>query len=327
MSDASTPSEQSAVGGCSTTKQIARYLTLNFGGYFMCRIATDPDPSDDPYGTSGYTMALSHEPVLDQVIRLQYDPVAAPLRSNPLPNLRKQVREGVTVKSVSFDGVADAARTKTLLGARVDLLRNPQFISTNNTVGSDDTMAFVVEPFHLKITHDAPQDGRRVPVLIEAEDNLIPGRPNVTAVEIPNPAVYARRMSTFAPTPSAAANQAIGVFDEYGYFRDRLRWLREQIASDRTSTDEKQACRSRVFQIEAWGDRVINKLGFQALWSHGTNGLQRFDVDPPEIATELLGGRVIIDQPWTVNYWFGGWDGDLLVGYLGGALNIPFVPS
>jgi hypothetical protein len=271
-------------------------------------------------------MALAHEPVLDQVIRLQYDPNAAPLRSNPLPNLRKQVREGVTVKSVSFDGVADPERTKTLLGARVDLLRNPKFISTNNTVGSDDTMAFVVEPFHLKITHDALHDGQRVAVLIEAEDNLIPGNPKVTAVEIPDPAVYASRLSTFGPQPSAAANQAIGVFDEYGYFRDRLRWLREQIASDRTSSDEKQSYRSRVFQIEAWGDRVINKLGFQALWSHGTNGLQRFDVDPPQMSSRLLGGHVIKDQPWTVSYWFGGWDGDLLVGYMAGTLNIPFVP-
>lgn len=307
--------------------QVARYLTINFGGYFMCRIATDPDPSDDPYGTSGYTMALAQEPVLDQVIRLQYDAAAAPLRSNPLPNLRKQVREGVTVRSVNFDGVPDPDRTKALAGGRVDLLGSPRFVSTNNTVGSDDTMAFVVEPFRLSITHDAPLDGRTVRVRVEAEDDLIPGKPGVKAVEITDPAVYAARLSAFAPAPSAAANQAIGVFDEYGYFRDRLRWLREQIASDRTSPAEKEACRSRVYQIEAWGDRVINKLGFQAVWSHGTNGPQRFDVDPPEAAGALLGGRVITDQAWTVNYWFGGWDGDLLVGYMAGALNVPFVPS
>lgn len=321
MSVASTPP------GGATAGQVARYLTLDFGGYFMCRIATDPDPSDDPYGTSGYTMALSHEPVLDQIIRLQYDSAAAPLRSNPLPALRRRVREGVVVRSVSFDGVADAGRTKALLGARVDLLGSPKFVSTNNTVGSDDTMAFLVEPFHLRITHDAPHDGRNVPVRIEAEDYLIPGNPGVTAVEIPNPAVYAPRMSVFAPQPSAAANQAIGVFDEYGYFRDRLRWLRERIASDRTSPDEKQAYRSRVFQIEVWGDRVINKLGFQAIWSHATNGPQRFDVDPPQLAGKLLGGCVLTDQPWAVNYWFGGWDGDLLAGYMAGSLNIPFVPS
>jgi hypothetical protein len=320
-------SEASTLSGEAAIKQVGRYLSLGFGGYFMCRLATDPDPSDDPYGTSGYTMALSHEPVLDRVIRLQYDHRASPLRPNPLPKLCEQVREGVTVKSVRFDGVADPERTKTLLGARVDLLGNPKFNSTNNTVGSDDTLAFVVEPFHLKITHDALHDGQRVALVIEAEDNLIPGNPKVTAVEIPDPALYATRLSTFGPNPSPAVNQAIGVFDEYGYFRDRLRWLKEQISSDRTSSEEKQSYRSRVFQLEAWGDRVINKLGFQAIWSHGTNGLQKFETVPLEMSSKLLDGCVIKDQPWTVNYWFGGWDGDLLVGYMAGALNIPFVPA
>ena len=319
MSDVSP--QPSAAAGTFPVNQTARYLTLNFGGYFMCRLATDPDPSDDPYGTSGYTMALSNEPVLDQVIRLQYDPKAAPLRKNPLPH----IKVGVTVTSVTFDGNFDAERTKALAGARVDLLQNPMFISTNNTVGSDDTMAFVVEPFHLKLTHNAPLHGKSVPVSIEAVDNLIPGHPGVKAVQIPNPAVYARRFSTAAPTPSPVAHQAIGVYDEYGYFRDRRRWLAEQI--QKTSDPvERQGYQSRLYQIDQWGNRVTNKLGFQANWSHGTNGEQRFDV-PPDVATELLGGKVIVDQPWSVNYWFGAWDGDLLVGYMAGGLNIPFAPS
>ncbi|HEY1187874.1 MAG TPA: hypothetical protein VGE74_09465, partial [Gemmata sp.] len=168
MSETSAPPSRAAV------QQVARYLTLNFGGYFMCRLATDPDPSDDPYGTSGYTMALANEPVLDQIIRLQYDPKAAPLRSNPMPNLRRQVEEGVVVRTVSFNGVADPGRTKVLQGARVELLGSPKFISTNNTVGSDDTLAFVVEPFRLQVTNDAPRGGQRVRVAIEAEDHLIP---------------------------------------------------------------------------------------------------------------------------------------------------------
>jgi hypothetical protein len=312
--NSSQPVTQS-VGGAA--KQTARYLTLEFGGYFMCRLATDPDPSDDPYGTSGYTMALSNEPVLDQVIRLQYDPVAAPLRKNPLPH----IQVGVTVQSVSFDGAVDEQRSAALKGARVNLLGNPKFISNNNTVGSDDTMAFVVEPFHLRISHDAPCQGHIVPVTIEATDNLIPGHPEIQAVQIPNPAVYARRFSSFASAPSATANQAIGVYDEYGYFRDRRRWLAEQMEKT-TDPQEKQAFKSRIYQIEEWGDRVINKLGFQANWAHDTNGPQLFTADP-----KLLGGLPVVDQPWTVNYWFGGWDGDLLVGYMGGALNIPFVPN
>ena len=49
----------------------ARLLTIGFEGYFMCRLATDPDPTNETRGMSGYTMALSTEQALDYVIRLQ----------------------------------------------------------------------------------------------------------------------------------------------------------------------------------------------------------------------------------------------------------------
>ena len=52
--------------------RVVKYLT-GFEGYFMCRLATDPDPNNEPRGRSGYTMALTTEDPLDQVIRLQPD--------------------------------------------------------------------------------------------------------------------------------------------------------------------------------------------------------------------------------------------------------------
>ena len=52
-----------------TTK--AQYLYLHFEGYFQCRLATDPDPTREPRGVSGYTYALAGEDDLDQVIYLQ----------------------------------------------------------------------------------------------------------------------------------------------------------------------------------------------------------------------------------------------------------------
>ncbi|HEX6041581.1 hypothetical protein, partial [Longimicrobium sp.] len=59
--------------------RIAQLLELEFGGYFMARLATDPDPTGEERGISGYTMALVSEPPLDQTIRLQLDP-DGPLR-------------------------------------------------------------------------------------------------------------------------------------------------------------------------------------------------------------------------------------------------------
>ncbi len=36
-------------------------LVVNFAGWFQCRLATDPDPTDEPRGVSGFTFALAGE--------------------------------------------------------------------------------------------------------------------------------------------------------------------------------------------------------------------------------------------------------------------------
>jgi hypothetical protein len=42
---------------------------FQFAGIFQLRLATDPDPSDDPRGDSGWTRAYGNEPDFDRVIR------------------------------------------------------------------------------------------------------------------------------------------------------------------------------------------------------------------------------------------------------------------
>ena len=79
--------------------------------------------------------------------------------------------------------------------------------------------------------------------------------------------------------------------------------------------------RSRIYQLEFWGDRVISKLGFQLTYSFNINGPQRI------AGAEHLGGEVDYDHPWPVTFWFGAWDGDLLTGYMQGTLGIPFQPA
>jgi hypothetical protein len=77
-----------------------------------------------------------------------------------------------------------------------------------------------------------------------------------------------------------------------------------------------QQCISRIYQLEFWGDRVISKMGTQVTWKFSTNG--------PRRASGNLGGKADTSQPWPVTFWCGGWDGDLLTGFLRGQLNIPF---
>ena len=46
-------------------------LVLEFEGWCSLRLPTDPDPSDEPRGISGYTFAFAGEPDFDRVLNLQ----------------------------------------------------------------------------------------------------------------------------------------------------------------------------------------------------------------------------------------------------------------
>jgi hypothetical protein len=310
-------------------------LDIGFEGYFMCRIATDPDPTNEERGLSGYTMALAKEAKLDQVIRLQVD--EAFLAKNGRPPLREMgLHIGVTVRSVDSGGVPWAAGAP-LLGARVQLagkddpLDGPVFESRNNTTGSDDNMSFVITPFDLRIEH------RERGIALRALDYVDRAHPKRQLWQIDDPAVYQRRLSQEVTTGDVEAAQAINVFDTYGYFRDRRAYLDElkarkegELAHCTGDTPEQkerraqlryeiQSYESRIYQINYWGDRVSSKLRTKVSWRHSINGPQTFEGS--------IGGVVHTDRPWRTSYWFGGWDGDLLTGYLRGSLSVPFTPA
>jgi hypothetical protein len=306
---------------------IAKYLEAKFEGRFMCRIATDPDPSNERRGVSGYTMALAHEDPLDQVIRLQPDEYVRRNLRRPAQDMGIDV--GVTVRTVLFDGKPWHG-SPNLLGAAVSLLGTDPpspgavFESRNNIVGSDDTLAFAVNPFHLAIENSAPGGGGEPMIRVQAVDRLDPAAPSRPIWRITDPSIYGRRLPTAFAANSFEVQQATGVFDYYAYFRDRRRFLAGEIArlENEGGTDAElaiQETKSRLFQLEFWGERVLNKMGFQVNWEFEVNGPQSVEGD--------IGGQVATDQPWRVGYWFGGWDGDLLIGYFRGRLLMPFAPA
>jgi len=305
-------------------------LDINFEGYFMCRLATDPDPTNEERGMSGYTMALAFEDPLDQVIRLQAD--AEWLRHNaraPLPDMKITV--GVSVRSLQFQGALyDGARS--LLGAKVYLdgrdfpLPGPTFESRNSTVGSDDSFAFVVNPFNLRV--EQAETGAK----LTATDYVDPADPKLPLWRVNDPGIYGRRLPTCASLGDTEVMEAINVFDAFGYFRDRKRYLEKLIRDTTAARDASDApakrsqmeariesYKSRIYQLDYWGDRVINKIQTKVGWEFVINGPQAVEGD--------LGGTIDPTQPWGVNFWFGGWDGDLLLGYMRGTLSVPFTPA
>lgn len=302
-------------------------LDINFDGYFMCRLATDPDPTNEERGMSGYTMAVAYEDPLDQVIRLQASPEWLKRNARPpLPSM--DISVGVTVKSALFNGVSYGGANK-VIGAKVYLdgvdfpLPGPTFESRNSTVGSDDTFAFVVNPFNFRIEQE------HTGVKLTATDYVDPKDPALALWQVNDPAIYSRRLPNCATIGDTEVEEALNVFDAYGYFRDRRRYLDKLIrdtSAMRDKTKSKQerdrldaqieSCRSRIYQLEFWGDRVINKIQTKVSWAYDINGPQQVEGD--------LGGKVDTTQPWKMSYWFGGWDGDLLLGYMRGTLGLPF---
>lgn len=315
--------------GAELLKATARLLEIDFEGYFACRIATDPDPSNERRGMSGYTMALARETKLDQIIRLQVD--ADYLARNarpPLPDM--DVRLGVFVTGARFDGAPYAPAAAALRGAAVELIGSdppfadgPVFESRNNIVGNDDAMAFVIVPFHLIITGPG--------ATLSAIDYLDPADPTRQTWQFTDPAAYARRISTCQIENDTETAEAVNVYDPYGYFRDRRRFLEREIAraeaalpgadpSTRARLEaDIQGYRTRIFQLERWGDRIISKIQTRVDWKHDING--------PQAVTGSLGGAVDTTTPWRTELWFGGWDGDLLIGYARGSLKVPFQPA
>lgn len=302
-------------------------LDINFEGYFMCRLATDPDPTNEERGMSGYTMALTTEDPLDQVIRLQVDP-AWLLRNARPPLLDLNIVLGVTVRSVLFQGVLyEGARD--VLGAKVYLdgadfpLPGPTFESRNSTVGSDDTFAFVLNPFNLRIQQDDTG------VKLTATDYVDPADPKLPLWKVNDPGVYGRRLPNCTSIPDTEVSEAVNVFDAYGYFRDRRRYLDKLIRDTCVARDtcdaqaerdqlnaRVESYKSRIYQLEHWGDRIIGKIQTKVGWEYDINGPQQVEGN--------LGGHVDTSKPWRVKYWFGGWDGDLLLGYTRGTLSVPF---
>ena len=112
-------------------------LVLEFEGWCSLRLPTDPDPSDEPRGISGYTFAFAGEPDFDRVLNLQPRP-GMPIRSHS-PEL------GVKVRTASA-ATAQAWRCR---ARAVDLLGGPIIENRNWTLTLPGFEPIV--PFHLRV--------------------------------------------------------------------------------------------------------------------------------------------------------------------------------
>jgi hypothetical protein len=264
-------------------------LSITFAGWGQCRLATDPDPYDEPRGVSGYMRAYAGEPDLDRLIRLQ----APPFVRSHTPTV------GVAVRSVSLDGqpVADHPLT----GAEVQLLDGAKFEGRNGVIAEDGLEPIVPFDFCLVKRADrlrratvpsnpsSPYREFNAREVIFDDLGFIEQATKITSL----PDTWSTRLTALQNELPAAAPDARPGLEE------RIEFLRRNLA--------------------AVGGGVAGFFGARMLWEYRL----RSTVDADSIAAPafLLGFKPTT-EPWDVRFWIGGWDADAQAFFVGGTLEI-----
>jgi hypothetical protein len=297
-------------------------ITLEFEGYFQMRMATDPDPSEEPRGVSGYTFALAGEPDFDGKVHFQPDEKGVHQREfGPKPGVRGVGPSvGVTVRKVTYSA-SESKRWPELEGARVSFV-DAELKERNGILVRDDY--FALDPVVVKITAAGSAK-----VLVERKDLLDPDRPNLPIFDAGSKELIRRQPAGFGKHSKEVA-QATGLEspDDEACVLNRLerqnnlRTLQKNYAR---GTEAWEALETRVTQLDdlrQWwnlsqGGTPIDRRAYTlALWFYGWD----IGVNGP-VAVNTVNGDP--SQLWPLRFWMGGWDGDALCGYVKGTWEIP----
>jgi hypothetical protein len=261
-------------------------IDLVFQGWFQCRLATDPDPYDEPRGVSGYVHAYAGEPDLDRVLRMQEPPFTR--AHGPAV--------GVDVIEVWRDGRQEAGHP--LEGASVDLLDGPVFEGRNGVVADDGLEP--IWPFALQVTQGPFALTRRV----------VPADP-----EHPFAGLFAGGVEA-APEE---IREVTGIGDLAAVWTARVSRLDQDLTTavepQRTAVQERLEFLERNLAAPGGGASRF----FGARLRYGYELTSAPQVEDPDTWLPPLDG----DRPWRVEFWMGGWDADVLCGFCRGQLRLP----
>ncbi len=279
-------------------------LGLAFEGFVQVRLATDPDPADEPRGVSGWTHAVAGEPDLDRVLVLHENDPRRVARSHG-PSV------DVTVRSVIIDGTA--ASQHPLLGARVDLLAAPKFEGRNWIIAGDG--AEPIDPVHLRISGAG--------VVLEKRDIVRgPDGAEIPFYRIP-PDALARRMPQLQADETAQAEvfAALGVpdSDPVAWRAQRKKTLLDELASPGVAQDvvRSTALRTRILDL-GLGGPAVGTVGVRMLYRFALHGAGN-----AADAQGILPGTPQVDGDWPLEFWVGGWDADAFCMFMRGTLTVP----
>lgn len=289
--------------------------TLHFRGYIQLRMATDPDPTDELRGLSGYTFALPGEPDFDRI--LHWQPNEPGVFERDFGNDPFQPRVGVHVHEAYLGG----ERRPEMEGSGIALV-DSSLVELNGLLVRNDY--FAIDPVQLRVT-------RGDHVLLERVDLLDPKRPHLQLRQAGSPELLRRQpkrwhansevVARATGLPSAANEDLIANRQQR---RAALIELRERTID----VEARAALSTRIDELadlhKWWAlseyqnnvppiDRRAYTLALQA------DGWQ-VDINGP-VAANLLGADP--SRSWPMSFWLGGWDADALCLYVSGVLRVP----
>ncbi len=285
-----------------TTVNAATSLVLKFAGWFQCRLATDPDPTDEPRGVDGYVHAVAGEPDLDRIIRLQ--PSSGVIQRSYCPLI------GVKVVSVYVD--QHRIDDHPLIGALVDFLDEPKFEGRNTILTEPGAEA--IFPVHIQVKKDL--DSRSFNIQRKFDDDM--RFPPLTDQDQDK---FKRLQAIFQSVSPGEIEEATGILDLSGVWRERVAKLQADLTKT-TNEIEIAAIKSR---IETMSNISPRRFSIRMLYSMYLTGNAIFE-DPNDYLPGKLVGLSSTD-PWTLELWCGAWDADAQSGYMVGYLGIPLSSS
>ncbi len=260
-------------------------VELAFSGWFECRLATDPDPADEPRGVSGTTFACPGEPDLDRVIRFQ----PGPTNRSPGPAV------GVRVSEVTRDR---RPVDHPLRRAAVELVGEPRFEGRNRLLGIPGTE--VIDPLEIVVTADGARVGRR-----DWRDAADGGLLEV------DPRALARRAGRGierGEAVTAAIAAATGIDDFLAHRQARAAAIDRELAAGGDPVRAAGLRRRRAALASIVRMRVSYAIDLGARGGAG------------DVEGSL---PVDLEAPWPLRLWLGAWDADALCGFVSGTLGLP----
>jgi hypothetical protein len=279
-------------------------LLLCFKGWSVLRIPTDPDPTDEPRGASGYTYAFAGEPNLDRIIRFQ--PQTTP--QNVRPGSPYEWGVFINQARVLMDD-GPGTNVDGLLGASVDLCGEPKLENRNwllTLPGWEPIVPFdlQIKKNELELRRLAPLDDKPSPYWKKPEDVLM----NQAAK-----GVYYEHETI---------GTATGIWDAQLLRQQRKATLQKLLENERDPI-ARSCLESRLYENQIALDNV-NDRRVQAHYA-----VERFDfsINGANAIVPRLPGLPALDakSDWGVSFWCGAWDCDLLAMYVQGSLQVPFL--